>query len=762
VWSKDSKQIAFASDRYGNFDVYIMASDGGQATRLTYHSNSEIPYTFNHDNTQVIFGAARQDEVRHRQYPTASQPEVYAVSTKGGKVNQMWTLPAEHLCLSKDGKKILYHDKKGGEHEWRKHHKSGIARDIWLFDGDTNLHTQLTTNADEDRNPVFSANEQNYYYLSEKSGTFNVHKRSLNAQGNEQQITSFNTHPVRFLSISNENMLCYGYHGSIYTQKEGENPKRIAIKIITQEVSNNDSYIKINGGVQEMEISSNGKEIAVIARGELFITSIDGQMTKRITNTSSQERFLSFDNGGKAIYYAREVNNKWGIFKSTIVRNDEPFFFASTIIKEEPVLVNDNENYMPKISPDGKKIAFIENRRTLKVYTLASKSFSTLLTSNELFHMGDGDQYFNWSPDSKWLLASYNPTMANSEVVLLSADGKEKMKNLTQSGYSDIRAKWVNNGKQMLWLSNKEGLKSLATSGATQMDVYTMFFTKDSWDKFNMTKDEFELFKEIEKVNKENTKKQESEKKITEAVKPISKNTKQKSKNELIVADTTQKDTTLDKIIKFDWEDIEKRKAKLTIHSSLLADAILSKDGEKLYYLARFEKDINLWTTDLRTKETKMLIKLDAKSGQLRWDPKVENLYLLSDGSISKVDLDKANTKSIKIAGDMILDEVAQRERMFEHVWIRNQGSFYTSQMHGVDWFKMKEAYQPYVKQLANSYEFADLIGEMLGELNVSHSGARYSANMPNGDETASIGIFIDYYYSGQGIKIAEIIKGGP
>ena len=35
VWSPDGKQIAFASDRYGNNDVFIMNADGGSAVRLT-------------------------------------------------------------------------------------------------------------------------------------------------------------------------------------------------------------------------------------------------------------------------------------------------------------------------------------------------------------------------------------------------------------------------------------------------------------------------------------------------------------------------------------------------------------------------------------------------------------------------------------------------------------------------------------------------------------------------------------------------------
>ncbi|MFT4565878.1 MAG: tricorn protease [Saprospiraceae bacterium] len=55
VWSNDGKQIAFASQRYGNFDVYIMPSSGGKADRLTYHSSGDYPSSFAPDNKSVLF-----------------------------------------------------------------------------------------------------------------------------------------------------------------------------------------------------------------------------------------------------------------------------------------------------------------------------------------------------------------------------------------------------------------------------------------------------------------------------------------------------------------------------------------------------------------------------------------------------------------------------------------------------------------------------------------------------------------------------------
>jgi tricorn protease len=736
VWSKNSDKIAFASDRYGNFDLFIMDAEGGEATRLTYHSNDEFPYTFSEDNSAVLFGGVRQDLASHRQYPTSYQPELYRVPVAGGRVDMVVTVPAEYVQVSKDGSKMVYHDKKGGENEWRKHHESSVARNLWLYDLAKDSHQQLTSYYGENRNPVFTDDDQGLYYLSESSGSFNVHKLSLNQPEQSQQLTQFETHPVRFLTVSEAGLMAFSYDGELYTFREGEAPRKLDITLRTQNIKNKDQYISINGGVREMSVSPDGKEVAFISRGEVFVSSVDGATTKRITTSPEQEQFVSFAPDGKSLIYAAERKGKWVILQSKKLREEEPFFFASTLIEETALLDNAHDNYLPKLSPDGKKLAYVENRRTLKVMDLATKDTVTLLTPAELFHMRDGDQYFTWSPDSQWLLATYRPTMVNSEVVLLAADGKREMINLTQSGYGDASPKWVDGGKQMLWFSNRDGLKAMAASGSTQDDVYTLFFTQEDWDKFNLNKDDHALLEEIEKKAKEDKKE-----------------------------DKDDKDKAEDKKIEklgIDWDGLHDRKSRLTIHSSNLGDAVLSKDGEKLYYLARFEKNMNLWSTNLRTKETKMELSLSSERGSLEWDKEMKNLFLLSGGKITKINPEGWKQEAVKINGEMIYDMDAERNYMFEHVWLRTQAMFYTPDMHGVDWDAVKEEYAKYLPHIGNSYEFAEMLSEMIGELNVSHAGARYSRSIDEADATASLGIFIDYSHQGNGVKIAEIIKGGP
>lgn len=741
VWSGNSEKLAFASNRFGNFDVYTMDAEGGPAERLTFHSTDETPYSFSADDKHVLFGAARQDAVTHRQYPISRQPELYSVPIEGGRVDQVLTVPAEDVQSNREGNKLVYHDKKGYEDTFRKHHVSAITRDIWEYDVATGKHRMLTSFKGEDRNPVYSANDQVIYYLSEESGSYNVHKMAADGSG-KAQLTQLKTHPIRSLSIGNGTM-SFSYDGELYTLREGETPKKVPVFIRTQRATNALEYVSVNGGVREMDISPDGKEIAFVSRGEVFVTAVDGSLTKRLTNTPEQERFVKFMPDGKAVTYASERDGKWSIYKTSKIRKEEPYFFAATILKEDTLLTTTTDVYLPEFSPDGNLMAYIEGRRTLKVKNLKTNTTTTLLTPNELYHFSDGDKYYQWSPDSKWLLVDWGVTLSNSEILLISADGKSRT-NLTESGYYDISPKWINDGNQIIWFTNRNGLKSYATSGQSEFDVYSMFLTKDGWDKFNMTKEEYDLIKLMEEGDEK-----EDEDADDEGDK------KKKKKN-----DDEKKETV--KPLKFDLEDVQDRKARLTIHSSKLADAVLSKDGERLYYLTRFEKDLNLWEIEVRTKNTKMLVSLGAKSGGLQWDEKQENLFLLADGKIAKVDIKAGKKENVKLKSEMVLDADAERQYMFDHIWLRTNGIFYHSNFHGIDWKAMRTEYQKYLPHIGNSYEFAEMVSELLGELNVSHAGGRFNDDIKNGDATASLGIFMDYSHTGNGIKIAEVIKGGP
>ena len=131
-----------------------------------------------------------------------------------------------------------------------------------------------------------------------------------------------------------------------------------------------DKIVPVNGSFTEAKLSPNGKEFAFVYRGEIFVSSIDGSTTKRITNTPWQERSVSFSPDGRSLVYAAEKDNNWNVYSISITRKEEPYFYVSTVLKEEPVVSTSAEEYQPAFSPDGKEVAYLENRVVLKVINL--------------------------------------------------------------------------------------------------------------------------------------------------------------------------------------------------------------------------------------------------------------------------------------------------------------------------------------------------------------------------------------------------------
>jgi tricorn protease len=328
----------------------------------------------------------------------------------------------------------------------------------------------------------------------------------------------------------------------------------------------------------EARLSPNGKEFAYVFRGEIFVSSIEHGTTKRITNTARQERNVSFSPDGKSLIYAAETDSSWNIYTKSLIREEEPYFFMSTILKDDTVTATIAEEFQPEYSPDGKEVAYLENRTTLKVINLETKNSRVVLAPEHNYSYSDGDQYFTWSPDSKWLLVSFGPkeNIFQREVGLVSASGDGEIKNLTQSGYAEVGPKWEMDGKMMIYGSTREGNKT--EQGRTSSgDVFGLFFTQESFDEFNLTKEEAELAKELKEKEKEDTDKE------TEA----EKDKKDKKKKDESEKEEEEKVEDL----KFDWENLEDRKKQLTVHTSNLNDWLLSKEGDKLFYLDQFRRE---------------------------------------------------------------------------------------------------------------------------------------------------------------------------
>ena len=511
VWSPDSKKIAFASDRMGSLDVFIVSREGGVPQRLTTHSGSETPIVFK-DNGHVLFAAAIQPSAEDMQFPSGTFNQVYEVSVEGGRPRMFSSMPMEHISIRKDGKQWLYQDKKGYEDPWRKHHKSSIARDVWMYTpGTPGSYAKLTAFRGEDRDPVWAPDGESFYYLSEENGTFNVFKRRLGS-ASSTQITRHTVNPVRFLSIAENGTLCYGLDGEIYTLAPGKQPKKVKIEIMSDRLDRDVIRQVLQNGVSEMAVSPDGDEIAFIVHGDVYVTSVEYKTTKQITDTPEQERDVDFSPDGRSLVYASERDGLWQIYQASLVKEDEKQFTYATEIKEERLTKSSKTSFQPQYSPDGKEVAFLEDRTAIRVMNLKSKKVRTVMDKKYQYSYSDGDQWFQWSPDSKWILSDFIGVGGwnNKDIVLLKADGKGEMHNLTQSGYNDGRAKWVLGGKAMIWSSDRAGFRSHGSWGA-ESDVYIMFFDLEAYEKFRMNDEDLALYEEAEKERKMKEAKEKSE-----------------------------------------------------------------------------------------------------------------------------------------------------------------------------------------------------------------------------------------------------------
>lgn len=749
VWSKDGKNIAFASDRAGNLDVYVMSATGGKAKRLTFHSSQDIPQGFLDRSDEVIFTAARMDATEASIHPTGRMAETYAVGMSGGTPRMITTIATSELDVSPNGKKIVYRNEKAYENQFRKHDVSAFARDIFVLDLKTGKHTQITNFVGGDHNPVFRDNNTIYYTSEEETGVFNVWKMDLDGS-DKDQVTDFKQHAVRSLSISKGGDLAFVHHGNIYI-KDGRKVRHLKIDIQNDSQENDIQSVSLANQLSEFAISPDGKEVAFIARGEVFVTSKEFKTTVRITNTPQRERSVSFHKDGRTLLYSAERNGRWGLYETSITNEEEPYFFAATAFEEKPLLVTDTDSFQPVYSPDGNKVAFLSSRDEIRVIDRESKDVKVALGKQHNYSYADGDLSFSWAADSYWMTADFSPRgrIFIKNVGVFPSDGSAEPVDVSLSGYADGGPVWSNKDDVVLWESTRFGQRDHGSWGR-ESDVMAAFLTQDSYDKFRLSKEEYALKKELDKKS-DSDKKDEAEGEKTD----VDKEDKESE---------DEKEEKATPPLEIEWDNLDQRTVRLTMHSSALGQFFLTEDASSLYYLSRFEKGFDLWQHDIREKSTKLVAKLNAQSASIQQSPDGKEIYVLADGALKSGKLgDKVKLKGIAANPVMALNAAKEREYIFNYGWRKIKDKFYKEDFHGIDWDFMGESYGRKLPSIGHNRDLANMLSEMTGELNASHIGSSYRARpAPGADSTGQLGLFFDMTDTSGPLVVTEVLGKGP
>ena len=289
VWSPDGKKIAFTSDRFGNDDVFVLHLDTGHVQRLTWFSGRDRALGWTPDSQAVIFESQRDWE------PYGVRFVPYVARLAGGTPYRLHDVEGTPAALSPDGKQVVFVRRDSAW--WRKGYRGSATGDLWLHHLETNRFTRLTETDTPDTFPMWSADGRTLYFVSERDGTYNLYAMDI-ATRRVRPLTHFKDDGVRFPQISaNGKVITFEQGMNIYRlELPNGQPEPIALTIPVSDTRGTPEVVRtLSGNLSEYAISPNGKEVAFVVRGEVFITRFpDGGITRNLSETIEPESGLSW------------------------------------------------------------------------------------------------------------------------------------------------------------------------------------------------------------------------------------------------------------------------------------------------------------------------------------------------------------------------------------------------------------------------------------------------------------------------------------
>ena len=751
VWSPDSSTIAFAADRFGPMNIFAVPATGGDAKRLTWYSQDEKPSSFTPDGKAVLFsskrlGDAQQTFAMPNRFEQGNQ--LYQVPVAGGRDTLVLPNAALDARFDAQGKRLLYTGA-SIEQPFRKGQTSSAARQVYVYDAASGRHERLTNDIHESRDAVWSP-EGDVYYLGEASGSLNVWRLSLTDR-KPVQVTSFSGDPVRSLSISRGGDLAFSFGGELYRLRhDAKTPERVEVDILRTAFPGSRASIATN--FDDLVPSPTGREIALVVRGDIFVTSMDGKYVKRITKGPGEARDPSFSPDGRKLAYAAERDGHWNLYETSLVDAEEKTFSESTRIAELLLYAGDDDALSPEYAPDGRHVAYVANRESVRVLDVASKADIEILPKGLNYSYTDWSWWLSWSPDSKWLALPVQPSWSVTNVAVAPADGHAAAIRVSPSGEHQTEAEWSHDGGLLMFAANADGLRWTAGT-IWSADVEAVFASRKA-------RDEFEARLRIPVVG-DNP--------------PVT--------NEPPTAAATgdQKDTGSGEaksggaakpaeILAFDPEGVEDRVIKLSQQPATLVYYGFLSDGVSVLTVERRpnpQEDGTMLTAtvrDLRQGRSRFLF-----SGlpcnpftPVRMSKDQKKLFFLQREGITEVDTAKGTTRLIRVSADTTRDESEARKSAFDQFWTLTRKKFYDPHLNGVDWDAARLKYERFLPSITDTRDLAELLSEMSGDLDASHTGGRVRIVAPLAERTASLGLIYDERYQGPGMKVAEILAEGP
>lgn len=774
TWSPDSRTLAFASDINGDADVYIASAEGGKMERRTFSSADEVPAGFSPDGKEVLYTAALLGDAvgsRLNSNTTMGDQQLYTTPTAGGRSHLLIPTRVDDAAWSRQGNMLVYSSARSGDESTRQRRLAGNAGELWLYNPATRQHTPFVKDGTEARSPVWSADGKAVYYLSERSeggkiGVLNVWRKPL-AGGAATQLTHYTDQPVEGLSVADDGTLAFTYAGKLQVMRPGEKPRTVAVNL--PELSDDQEQNLLDKSSQELSADKAGKRFALTARGNIFLLDSKGQ-SYAVTQTPEEERSVSFSPDGTTLLYAslRREGGKlnWRLYKTALPKEASSYGNAG-VFKETLLSTGEGSAQLPQFSPDGKKVAFVYERREVRVLDLQSGKVATLYKPSDYFtEYNDDGVTFNWSPDSRqlvvpWRLIGGGSTPTRWAVV--PADGSGPLQPITEQ-VADLQIpEWTRDGRLLLAYTSRGSLRTL--DGRSNLDgLYGLFMSEEARSDFLRDTDEDQDVGASDNKG-DNKDGEESRQSQTGSPEEAKGNPKADPKNP---KDGQEKEGAKGpKAYPFS----PKRSDKLegVLRSRGVDYFFPLKDSQYVLLVNTTDDGLDLSELNLRTFKTEDLdsVSLPDEPDSLLLSSDGEKLFALVGSKVFTISLDDPRHPRA-VAFELLTRQTpsAVYRAAFDQAWLDLKQRFYRADMHGQDWDAVYNTYAPYLDGVATPTELRLLIGKMSGTLGASHlfqgSSSRRPQTARQDTDTGALGFFEDDSYTGPGRKIAAILPDGP
>ncbi len=698
--SPDGNWIAFTGRQFGNSDVYVMPLNGGDIKRLTWFSGSDEVSSWSWDSKSIYFTSTRK-----------SRLSTYKVGINGGTATPVFN---SHFFLNDHN--VVEHPTSGElffNDTWessiqlhRKRYKGPYNPDIQSYNPKTQAYTQYTTWVGKDFGATIDKKGNIYYISDSLNGEYNLFAIK---GGKHIPVTSFHSSIKNAMVCANGSKVVFekDYHLCTYNTETNISAD-LNIIITRNNTLPEASEFNVRGKISNFDVSGDGKKLAFISRGQLFVSDVEGKFIEPIDKESMERK-------GEVKWLA---DNKTLLYSQTENGYTNWFTIAADKTGEAKQLTHDTKN---------NHLLSLNKKRTMGVYfsgredicTIDLKTFNCkVVTHNAVW--GINNDVPDFSPDGEWIIYTAHRNF-EQDVFIYNLKSKQTI-NLTKTAISEVAPMFSPDGRDVYFTSGR--LAPAFPTDFVQQHVYRLPLQK--FDSFYYADKYSELFNEAKKDTNE-------------------------------VVNITKVDTN--RIM----DRMELVGPSFGVQNIC---AVFEKEGTTivLYTSTQLEGKTCLYKTEYKPFEPTKTEKISGAEGtSIGVIESKDKYYALIDGTLHKLSLGDANkAEPINISYTFRKNLAGEFDQIFDETWAQVEENYYDDKFHGIDWKAIKATYKKYLPYLNNRNDLRVLLNDMLGELNSSHQGFYSSGDeerVMNTEATMETGIVFD---DANPLKVKSILNGTP